>query len=196
VKRHAPSALRNREPILDVLREVLPVGLVLEIASGSGQHAIHFARALPDRVFQPSDPDPDARASVDAYVAEAGLDNLLGSVDIDAKSDAWPVERADAVLSINMIHIAPYAACEGLGRGAARVLPPGGPLVLYGPFRFDGELPAPSNVEFDASLRTQNPEWGIRNVADVARTFESYRLRRDRVVEMPANNHIVVFRRT
>ncbi len=196
MKRNAPAALRNRDPILDVLREVLPLGLVLEIASGSGQHAVHFARALPDRVFQPTDPDPDARASVDAYRAEAALPNLLPCVELDARSEAWPVERADAVLSINMIHIAPYAACEGLGRGAARLLPPGAPLVLYGPFRFDGELSPASNVEFDASLRTRNPEWGIRDVADVARTFEDLGLYRDRVVEMPANNHIIVFRRS
>ena len=200
MKRHAPAALRNREPILSVLAELLvvPEGrrpLLLEIASGSGEHVVHFARALPDWDLQPSDADPAARASVDAHRAEAGLANVRSPVALDAREDSWPVARADAVVCINMIHIAPWSACVGLGRGAARVLPPGVLLVLYGPFRFDGAFTAPSNEAFDASLRARDPEWGVRDLSDVTAIFAERGFSRTRIVEMPANNHVVVFQR-
>ncbi|MFW6023498.1 MAG: DUF938 domain-containing protein [Myxococcota bacterium] len=195
-RRHAPAAARNREPILAVLRRVLPVeGLVLEVASGTGEHARHFAAALPHLTWQPSDPDEGARASIDAWVGDAGLPNLRPALRLDASGAAWPLDRADAVLCINMIHIAPWQACEGLMRGAGRLLPPGGVLFTYGPYRIDGEHTAPSNERFDASLRGRDPAWGVRDVADVARAAEAHGLQLDERVAMPANNFSLVFRR-
>lgn len=196
-RRHAPAAERNRAPILSVLRHHLPAeGLVLEVASGTGQHAIHFAEALPGLVFQPSDPDPSARASIDAWAAASGLPNLRPALDLDASSGQdWPVPRAAAVLCINMIHISPWAATLGLLAGAARVLPPGGVLLLYGPYRRDDVVTAPSNEEFDRSLRLRNPAWGLRRLEDVTAEAAKQRFRRSEVVDMPANNLCVVFRR-
>jgi len=139
MKRHAPATARNRQPILDVLQPRLPAeGLVLEVASGSGEHAVHFAANLPQLVFQPSDPDDEALASIDAWAETSGLMNIRPAMTLDAEASAWPVEQADAVLCCNMIHIAPWTAAEGLMRGAGRVLPPGGLLYLYGPYRFSG----------------------------------------------------------
>ena len=170
--------------------------LVLEVASGTGQHAAFFARELPGVIWQPSDADPGALASIDAYRAEGGLPNLRAPIVLDASSSEWPAARADVVVSINMIHIAPWAACEGLVRGASRILAPGGVLFLYGPFRVAGELPAPSNVAFDASLRGRNPAWGVRELDDVTALCAAAGLGREAVVGMPANNLSVVFRRT
>lgn len=195
-KRVAPAAERNKEPILEVLRQVLPArGLVLEVASGSGQHAAFFARALPHLVWQPSDADEGARESIDAYGAEAQLDNLRSPIALDATASSWPIERADALVSINMIHIAPWAACLGLFDGGARLLPEAGPLVLYGPFVIDGDFIAPSNVEFDRRLRGENEAWGVREVREVERAAQARGFRLDRVVPRPANNQLVVFRR-
>jgi cyclopropane fatty-acyl-phospholipid synthase-like methyltransferase len=195
VKRHAPAALRNREPILAVLARVLPPqGTVLEIASGSGEHARFFAEALPHVTWQPSDADAEARASIDAYRAEAGLPNLLGAVHLDARDAKWAVTRADAIVCINMIHIAPWAACAGLMRGAACVLPAEGILYLYGPFMRGGAHTAPSNASFDASLRASDPAWGVRDVDDVTREAEKNGLARAEIVTMPANNLSLVFR--
>lgn len=192
----APAAARNRDPILAVLRRVLPAtGTVLEIASGTGEHAVHFAAALPGLVWQPSDPSEEARASVAAWSAAATLPNLRPPLDVDAAAPVWPVASADAIVSINMIHIAPWQACLGLMAGAGRLLPPGGPLVLYGPFNVDGRFTAPSNAAFDASLRARDPAWGIRDVADVAAAAEAHGLSLDERVEMPANNTMLVFRR-
>ncbi|WP_349369711.1 DUF938 domain-containing protein [Salinarimonas sp.] len=192
----APAAARNRDPILDVLRRVLPErGVVLEIASGTGEHAIHMARALPGLIWRPSDPSEEARASIAAWRAHAALANLEAPIALDAAAPAWPVERADAIVSINMIHIAPWEAGLGLMAGAGRLLPPGGPLVLYGPFNLDGRFTAPSNAEFDASLRARDPRWGIRDVADVARAASGQGLALEQRVEMPANNMMLVFRR-
>ena len=192
----APSALRNRDPILAVLREILPSsGTVLEIASGSGEHVIHFAAHLPALIWQPSDPLPEARASIAEWVAAEGLQNIRPPLDIDASAEAWPIERADAILAINMIHISPWAATEGLMRGAGRLLPRGAPLVLYGPYRQGGTPLAASNAEFDADLRDRNPAWGIRDLDDVSRTARQHGLILDRVISMPANNLTVVFRR-
>jgi SAM-dependent methyltransferase len=196
MKRDAPATQRNRLPILDVLRPLVPgPALVLEVASGTGQHAAFFAGALPHVVWQPTDVDPGALASIEAWRAEAGLPNVRAPLLLDAASANWPVERADVVASINMIHIAPWASCEGLVRGASRILPPGGVLFLYGPFRVGGELPAPSNVAFDLSLRARDPAWGVRELDDVTALCAAAGLGREAVVEMPANNLSVVFRR-
>ncbi|KJS12788.1 MAG: SAM-dependent methyltransferase [Hoeflea sp. BRH_c9] len=192
----SPSALRNRGPILDLLRDVLPErGEVLEIASGSGEHIIHFASLLPELTWQPSDPSPVARASVQEWVRTEGLTNVLTPLDIDTSSENWPIERADAMIAINMVHISPWAATLGLLKGAGRLLPTGGALVLYGPYRRAGEPLVASNEDFDADLRLRNPAWGIRFLEEVASTAEQFGLAMTSVVEMPANNLGVVFRR-
>lgn len=194
-RRFAPAAARNREPILAALRGRLPAaGLLLEVASGTGEHAVHLAAAFPTLTIQPSDPDSDARASIAAWAAEAGLANLRPPLALDAAA-AWPVAHADAVLCINMIHIAPWAAAEGLLHGAARILPPGAPLVLYGPFRQGGAHTAPSNAAFDDSLRAQDPRWGVRDLEAVAALAAGQGFGAPDVVPMPANNLTVVFRR-
>lgn len=196
MRRVAPAAARNREPILAVLRHVLPPsGTILEIASGSGEHAVHFARMLPDLLWQPSDPDPDSVASISAWRDEASLPNLLEPIALDATASEWPMDHADAILCINMVHISPWSATEGLMAGAERLLAPGASLVLYGPYRRDGKHTAPSNAAFDADLRARNPAWGVRDVADVAALAEGRGLSLDRLVEMPANNLTLVFRR-
>ncbi|WP_257461931.1 class I SAM-dependent methyltransferase [Archangium lipolyticum] len=196
MKRHAPSAERNREPILSVLREVLPSrGTVLEVASGTGQHAVFFARAFPELVWQPTDADPSARESIEAWRQEEGLANLRAPLALDARASTWPVESADAIVCINMIHISPWEACQGLMRGAGRVLPPGGPLVLYGAYFIEGRPTAPSNLAFDASLRERNPAWGVRELGAVTAEASAHGLERDRVVDMPNNNFTVVFRK-
>jgi hypothetical protein len=195
LKREAPAAARNREPIAAVLREVLPArGTILEVASGTGEHAVHFASLWPGLRWQPSDPDPEAIASIQAWRAEAGLPNLAEPVQLDAAAPKWAVEAADAILCINMVHISPWKATEGLIRGAASLLPPGAPLVLYGPYRRAGVPTAPSNEAFDASLRARNPQWGLREVTAVAAEAERHGLRFDRLFEMPANNLTIVFR--
>ncbi len=193
--RVAPSAARNREPILHVLQQVLPPGgLVLEVASGSGEHARWFSEAMPQLRWQPTDRDPDALASIAAWRAGAG-EGLLAPLPLDAASQDWPVSRADAVVSVNMIHIAPWAAAEGLLAGAGRVLPPGAPLVLYGPFR-EGDAPlAPGNAAFDADLRARNPAWGLREVAAVAELGRRHGLALEQRIPMPANNLVLVLRR-
>ena len=146
-----------------MLRGLLPErGLVLEVASGSGEHALHFARVFPDLLWQPSDPDPAALRSIEAWRAEAGLANLLAPVALDVRTEGWPVEQADALLAINMVHISPWSATEGLMRGAGRLLPAGAPLYLYGAYRQAGVPTAASNEAFDASLRAANPLWGVR----------------------------------
>ncbi len=192
-RRFSPSASRNRDPILVALRPRLkPRAKVLEIASGSGEHAVYFAQNLPEVTFQPTDRDPDACASIDAWVADAALPNLRPSLRLDV-TEPWPDIEADTVLSMNMVHIAPWSAAQGLIRGAAVALSPGGQLILYGPF-FRRDLPtAPSNLAFDADLWARNPDWGIRDlqaIADEAAAFAT-----PEVVEMPANNLMLVFRR-
>jgi hypothetical protein len=198
LRRHAPATLRNREPILDSLRRHLPAaGLVLEVASGTGEHAVHFARALPALVLQPSDPEAGARASIDAWARASGLPNLRPALALDATAPPadWPLPRADAVVCINMAHIAPWAATLGLVRGAAALLPAGGPLLLYGPFRREGRHTAPSNAEFDAMLRAQDPAWGVRDLEAVAEAAVAQGFGPPEVEAMPANNLLVVFRR-
>jgi hypothetical protein len=196
VRRSAPATQRNREPILAVLARVLPsAGLVLEVASGTGEHACFFASKLPELTWQPSDLDDGNRASIAAWRDEAALPNLRAPLALDATSARWTIERADALVNINMIHIAPWAACEGLLRGAARVLPPGAPLVLYGPFRRGGRHTAPSNEAFDRGLRAQNAAWGVRDLDEVTRAAAAEGLPLAEIVEMPANNLSVIFRR-
>lgn len=195
-RKSSPAALRNRGPILDILRTALPKhGLVLEIASGSGEHVVHFAQAFPDIRWQPSDPHPEARASIAAWTSAEELANIWPPVAIDAAAAAWPVDRADAILCINMIHISPWAATLGLMRGAARLLPPGGPLLLYGPYIRAGVETAASNLAFDADLKCRNPDWGLRSLESVAAAAEVAGLHLDGVHAMPANNLLVVFKR-
>ncbi|PZW48773.1 uncharacterized protein DUF938 [Humitalea rosea] len=192
-RRFAPSAARNRNPILEALRPHLPqAGLLLEIASGSGEHAVHLARAMPGLVVQPSDPEPGARASIDAWAAGSGLPNLRPALALDAASPPWPIVRADAVLCINMIHIAPWPAAEGLVRGAAAL---GAPLFLYGPYRREGRHTGPGNVAFDADLRARNPAWGIRALEDVAALAAAAGYAPPEVTQMPADNLLLAFRR-
>jgi hypothetical protein len=196
-RRHAPATLRNRDAILGVLHDVLPArGLVLEVASGSGEHAVHFAAALPGLTFQPSDADAAARASCDAWARAAALANVRPALALDAMAppEAWPVARADAVFCANMIHIAPWAAALGLLRGAARLLAAGAPLVLYGPFRREGAHTAESNAAFDAALRAQDPAWGVRDLEAVAAAAAAVGFGPPAVTAMPANNLAVVVR--
>ncbi len=193
----APATQRNRQPILDVLSRVLPgSGRVLEVASGSGEHALWFAQHLRPLIWQPSDPDPACRRSIAAHAAHAGLATIEAPLDLDAAAARWPIETADAVVCINMTHIAPWEATEGLVAGAARILPYEGPLYLYGPYKRGGHHTAPSNVAFDASLRGHNPDWGLRNVEDLAELAATQGLVLREVVEMPANNLSLVFERT
>ncbi len=195
-RQHAPATARNAVPILAVLREVLPAsGTVLEIASGTGEHAVHFARALPHLTWQPSDPSPDARASIAAWISAEGTANLLPPLELDAAAPAWPISAADAIVCINMVHISPWEATEGLLQRAARLLPFGGPLVLYGPYHRNDRPLEPSNAAFDADLRRRNPEWGLRRLEEVIDLAERHRLALDRVVEMPANNLTLVLRK-
>jgi SAM-dependent methyltransferase len=192
----APAVARNRDPILAVLREVLPAaGTVLEIAGGSGEHAVHFAAALPHLVWQPTDPDAEALRSIAAHAERARLPNLLAPLELDATAAVWPLTRADAVVSINMIHIAPWRAAEGLMAGAARLLPPDGPLYLYGPYREHGRHTAPSNAAFDESLKMRDPAWGVRDLDEVVALAGRHGLALQRTVAMPANNLSVIFRR-
>ncbi len=197
MKLHAPATARNRQPILDVLRSRLPAtGVVLEVASGSGEHIVHFAEALPDLVFQPSDPSAEARASIDDWVQTERLGNVRAALALDAAGDAWPIERADAVLCCNMIHIAPWEAAVGLISGAARLLAEGGTLYLYGPYRRDGRHTAPSNEAFDLDLRRRNPAWGVRDLETVAALAAAKGFGPPEIVDMPANNLSLLFKRT
>lgn len=194
-RRHAPATLRNRMAIADVLREVLPFsGTVLEVASGSGEHVAYLAEEFPALEWQPSDPDPAARASIAAWCD--GIINVAPPLDLDAGAADWTVERADAVLCINMVHISAWSATLGLLAGAARVLGSGAPLILYGPFLQTDVPTAPSNIAFDESLRARDPRWGLRQVESIAQVAVGHDLVQDRLIEMPANNLMFVFRRT
>ena len=197
MKRHAPATERNREPILAVLRDVLPgAGVVLEVAAGSGEHAVFFAAQLPELTWQPTDPDPENLASIAAHRDDAALASLRAPLRLDVTEPGWARDRAaDAVVCINMIHIAPWEACLGLLAGASALLPPGAPLYLYGPYREGGAFLAESNAAFDASLRARDPRWGVRDLAEVTRAAEAAGFTRSSVVAMPANNHSIVFRR-
>ena len=195
--RASPSTARNRDPILAVLRAHLPpAGLVVEVAAGAGEHAVHMAAALPGLSWLPTDADDGALASIAAWRAHAGLPNLLAPLRLDAaEPDHWPVTRADALVAINMIHISPWSAAQGLVTGAGRLLPPGGVLALYGPYTEAGVETAPSNLAFDADLRRRNPAWGLRDVAEVTALAAGHGFTLAARVAMPANNLSLVFRR-
>jgi hypothetical protein len=195
-RRFAPATQRNREPILGVLRKVLPPsGVVLEVASGTGEHAVYFAPAFPRLTWQPSDCGSGERASIAAWIAHAGVANVRAPLALDASAASWPIEHADAVVCVNMIHIAPWAACVGLVGGAAAVLPAGAPLVLYGPFRRDGGHTTPSNEAFDRALRAQNPTWGVRDLEAVAAVAAAHGFGAPAIFPLPSNNLGVVFSR-
>ncbi|MCI0510794.1 uncharacterized protein DUF938 [Chromohalobacter marismortui] len=197
VRLSTPAAKRNREPILALLREVLPAtGRVLEIASGSGEHAVYFAQHLPALIWQPSDPSAQARRSIDAWRRHAALTNIASPLALDV-TQPWPDEAGEpsAMLCINMLHISPWAATRALLREAGRRLPVGGVLVVYGPFMRDGEHTAASNAAFDADLRQRDPAWGIRELDDVDAEARQHELVLQRVEALPANNLGVVFRR-
>ncbi|MCA1595217.1 MAG: class I SAM-dependent methyltransferase [Chloroflexi bacterium] len=196
-KLFAPSADRTRHAIFPVLRQVLPAsGTVLEIASGTGQHAVHFAQAIPGLTWQPSDTDPRFLKSIQAWREEARLPNLLPPLLLDVTATPWPAPPAAAVFCSNMIHIAPWRCTQKLLEGAAAILPPGGPLALYGAYLFRDRPNAPSNLQFDSYLRQQDVSWGVRNLEEVAAEAEKHGMRLDSVTEMPGNNFMVVFRRT
>ena len=193
---HAPATERNRQSILEVLRRVLPTsGLILEVASGSGEHAVHFARALPALRWQPSDPSADARDSISAWTETESAETVLPPLALDAATETWPLDRADAIVCINMVHISPWEATEGLMRGAGHLLPPGAPLILYGPYRRAGQPLEPSNAAFDLDLKRRDARWGLREVEAVAQCAQAQGLRLDEIAEMPANNLTLVFRR-
>jgi Protein of unknown function (DUF938) len=209
-RQSAPATERNREPILNVLQQVLPpTGTILEISSGTGEHAVFFAPQLHPRKWLPSDPNPQARASIAAWRAECPVETLYPPIALDVHEPIWGVEAEPrpealqdidfnrdpitAIVNINMIHIAPWSACLGLMAGAQRILPPGGILYLYGPFKQGGNHTAPSNAAFDASLRAQNPEWGVRDLEAVVAVAHRHRLSLLQTYPMPANNLSVVF---
>ena len=196
VKEFAPSADRNKDEILEVLPGILPAGgAILEIASGTGQHAVHFAPHFPQATWQPTDRRIEILPSIRAWVAETGVSNVLDPIELDVTWPAWPVESADAIVTSNMLHISPWSACEGWIAGAARVLRPGAPLLYYGAmFRNDRET-APSNLAFDRSLRERNPAWGVRQLEEVVKLAEHSGLALDTVIDMPNNNYSVVFRK-
>ena len=194
----SPAVARNTAPILEILRAHLPArARVLEIASGSGEHAVAFARALPSTTWTPSDPSSQALASIAAWRETAQLSNLNAPLEIDAAApDVWPELDVQVIFCANMIHISPWAATEGLMAGAGRVLPdPGGLLVLYGPYRESGVPLAPSNAAFDDSLKARDPAWGLRDLDQVTARAKAHRLHLTRRVEMPANNLMLLFRR-
>jgi SAM-dependent methyltransferase len=192
----SPSAERNKQPIAEVLTRVLPTqGDVLEVSSGTGQHAVHFARAMPHIRWQPTEKDADGLTSIARWMAEAGLPNVNAPIHLDVHDETWPVAGVAAVVCINMIHIAPPSATEALLRGAAGVLPPGGILFLYGPYRRDGRHTSPGNEAFDKSLKASNPQWGVRDLEHVADLAASAGFELQEICDMPANNLSVVFRK-
>ncbi len=199
-RQYAPATQRNREAILEVLLQVLPPeGNVLEISSGTGEHSIFFAPALQPRKWIPSDPNPLAIASITDWQKYSPVPNLAKPITIDVTVSDWSsnhdLQNQDirAIVNINMIHISPWAACLGLMAGAKNLLPVGGILYLYGPFKQNGQHTAPSNAEFDASLRSQNPEWGVRELDEVIAVAEQEKIILQKIVPMPANNLSVVF---
>ena len=196
MKRVSPAAARNSAPIADVLSKELPeIGSVLEVASGTGEHAVFMARRFPSIQWQPTDPDPDALASTEEWAREAGLPNLERPLLLDVRDTDWPVDRAEAVVCINMIHITPWAATAGLFRGGAELLKEGAPLILYGPYLENDVETAPSNIAFDADLRRRDSEWGLRNLDDVDSVANAAGFERTARFQMPANNLVLVYRK-
>jgi len=206
-RQYAPATERNQQPILDVLKQVLPAtGTILEIASGTGQHTVFFAPQLQPRKWLPSEVNPILRDSILAWQTHLPSNNLFYPLELDVEKSIWLVENPDlklpfslqefpitAIVNINMIHISPWSACLGLMAGANRILPSGGILYLYGPYKQQGKHTAPSNETFDSSLRSSNPEWGVRNLEDVVAIAELENFRLGKVIPMPANNLSVIF---
>lgn len=196
-RRSAPAALRNREAIAAVLNDWLPKsGLVLEIASGTGEHVVYFAERFPALDWQPSDIHPDARSSIAAWREETRLQNVRAPLTLDASAADWPIDQADALLSVNMVHISPWTSALGLLDGARRLLNPGAPLIMYGPWLKDDIPTAPSNLDFDADLKRRDPKWGLRRVEDFAAAGDARGLRLEAIHPMPANNLMLLLRRT
>lgn len=194
----APATQRNREPILAVLKRLLPQpALVLEVASGTGQHGAYFASRLPHLEWQPSEPDPKSFASIEAWAKDAREEGarVLTPVQLDTRAPTWPLSQCEAIFNANMIHISPWDVCLGLLAGAGRLLPVGGPLILYGPYRIEGAHTAESNAAFDASLRGRDPTWGVRDLEEVERAARQQGFVLEERIPMPANNQIVVFRK-
>lgn len=192
----SPSAERNKWPIADLLKRILPdQGTVIEISSGTGQHVVHFAREIPGLIWQPSERDASSIQSIERWIAAESLPNILAPLRIDVTERPWPARNAAAIVCLNMIHIAPWSATEGLIQGAESLLGQGGVLFLYGPYRRQGRPTAPSNEAFDEQLRSRNLEWGLRNVEDVARHAKLHSFGPPEIHEMPANNLSLVFRR-
>ena len=193
----SPSAARNREPIANILSQVLPQsGLVLEVGSGTGEHTIHFARVMPHLTWQPSERERDCLRSISAWAAVEAQANVLQPLYLDVTDAQWPIANAAAIVSINMIHIAPWSVAQALLRGAKRILPPGGLLCLYGPYRVAGQHTSVSNREFDAQLRAMNFEWGVRDLEAMASEARTFNIELARTFQMPANNLVVVFRKS
>ena len=201
-RKFAPATQRNREPILELLLQILPQhGTILEIASGTGEHATFFSYHLAPRQWLPSDPNPELRASISAWTEFFPCEAMQPPLDLDASSPIWPVEKEiipqppiSAIVNINMIHISPWSACLGLMAGAGRILQPGGILYLYGPYKQNGEHTAPSNAAFDESLQAQNPDWGVRNLEDVIKAAAVENLTLQETHAMPANNLSLIFK--
>lgn len=193
MKRHAPATERNRDAIGDVLAGLLSSdgSMALEIASGTGEHVAAFARRFPTVTWQPSDPDAESRASIAEWCADVA--NVFPPLDLDAASAEWPIEWADAIVCINMVHISPWSATLGLMAGAKRLLKPGLPLIVYGPYRQHGVETAPSNEQFELWLKEKSPDYGLRYVEDVTAAADGFDL--ERIVQMPANNLMLVYRR-
>ncbi len=197
-RQYASATQRNRQPILDILLTVLPPqGNILEIASGTGEHGVFFAEHLTPRRWIPSEPNPMLRASISAWQNKFPSENLHPPLDIDARQEKWAIENQEiiinAIVNINMIHISPWNACLGLMAGASRILPSGGILYLYGPFKQNGKHTAPSNQAFDRSLKASNPEWGVRDLEEVSTVAENHSLKLTEIIPMPANNFSVVW---
>jgi cyclopropane fatty-acyl-phospholipid synthase-like methyltransferase len=196
-RKNAPATERNRDYILKVLQSFVPADAsVLEIASGSGQHATHFAKHFPEARWQPSDLSAENRASIDAWAQAEQVTNIQPALTLDVHQQPWPVAHADVVVCINMIHIAPWTACEHLLRGAHQIVPTGGWLFLYGPYHQNGKPTSPSNHEFDQWLQSQDPSWGVRDMEKVIQAAQEQQFVLEQCVPMPANNFSLVFRRT
>ena len=195
-RRHAPATLRNRQAIAEQLKTALPAsGRVLEIASGTGEHVSFFAGLFPRLDWQPSEPDPMLRQSIVAYGQDSGLANLAPPLDLDVTRRPWPVEAVAAILCVNLLHIAPWAVTEALMAGAGEALPPGAPLMIYGPFMREGRHTAESNAAFDRGLRAENPAWGVREMEAVEDLAKQHGLALADVAAMPANNFFLRFER-
>ncbi len=196
-QRHAPATMRNRDAIVEVLRNILPdTGTVLEIASGTGEHAVYFGKAFPDLTFQPSDPDPACCQSIAAWTKRETVPNILPPKQLDAQAAQWAVPKLSALLCINMVHISPWESSIGLMEKAGRLLDLRAPLYLYGPYLRDGVETAPGNLAFERSLKSRDLRWGLRDVADMDALAARNGFVRESLIEMPANNISLVYRKT